>query len=203
MKLQHLALVQLSRTTEYPRHHPIISNMISEIEKIKDHLDEQIENQDTNINESLRDPAVDIGEYLDITYDINDILRSGFSYKTYIKTDEHVKWKEYFNCLVEYCVLDCDTEHFFHYTIKGFDMFEQPEELHCDDPCYDMVNNLKELFIKLKDEHNNILTRLMSPHDYLNFRFDKGRKHREMFRRRDRLFHKRNLLEDVMNWSRR
>jgi len=201
MNLQHLALAKFSKTHPYPKGNPIINNLIYEIQKMKDQLDVDIEAQEAAINRSLPDPVVDLDDYFGITCEIHEVLFSDFSYKTDIKTDEHIQWKEYFNCLYDHCVIDYDSEQFFHFTLSGFTLFDPPEPLEPGDICYGTVQTLRELFDKLHTEHRRVVSLLKSPSEYMKFRLSKGRSHLDMITRRDHLVRRRNSLVEIIKWS--
>jgi hypothetical protein len=186
MKLQYLALYKMSKTLEYPRDNQVIDNLIFEIEQVKDTMD---------VNEFLQDDEPDLDDYHQITYDIYETLFRVFDYTTTIKTIEHVHWKEYFHCLYEHCVIDYDSEQFFHFILKSFDLFEPPVDLAPADPCYDIVNTLTALFDKLKTEHIQISKQLLTPSDYMKYRIERGTKHFNMIRQRA-------VMESILNWSR-
>lgn len=198
MNLQHLALIRLIETGKCPVDNPVVDDLVFEIGTIKKQLDEKIEVQESIINNSLIDPCVDMDDYFDITCDIQDTLFVAFNYKDVIKTEEHIQWKEYFNCLYEHCVIDYDSEQMLWFTYKCFDMFEPPVELEFTDPCYIVVKTIKDLFGKLKEEHHNILSQLMPPSEYREYRLERGRIHLEMVQKRDELVRQRDAYETAI-----
>ena len=203
MNLQHLALIKMSTSMEYPKDNPVIDNLVYEFGEMKDHLDDDIDALESEINTSLNEPEADLDEYYDITHDIHEVLFRIFNYKTAVQTDLHVQWKEYFHCLYEHCVIDYDSEQFFHFALKSFDLFEPPTDIDSTDSCYVIVQTLKELFDRLKQEHTRITGHLMTPQKYKEFRLNKGRRHLEMIQTHRSLRQQLDKLDGVLEWSKR
>lgn len=181
----------------------VINDLIFEIEQIKEQLDDEIDNQESIINDSLQEDEPDLDDYYDISYDIYETLFRIFNYKTVVQSELHVQWKEYFHCLYEHCVIDYDSEQFFHFIVKSFDLFTPPEELSPSDPCYDIVRTLKNLFDKLKVEHIHITKQLLTPADYMTYRVERGMKHFQMIQHRNHLITRKNAMEGILKWSKR
>ena len=203
MKLQHLALLKMSQCMEYPVGNQVVDDLVFEIESIKERLDDEINSQESIINESLQEDEPDLDDYHDISYDIYETLFRVFNYKTVVQSELHVKWKEYFHCLYEHCVVDYDSEQFFYFILKSFDLFTAPDDLPPSDPCYHIVHTLQELFDKLKVEHINITRQLLTPTDYMTYRVERGMKHFQMIKHRNHLINHKGAMEGILKWSKR
>ena len=165
MKLEHMALYTIIKNVKYDGSNNVIENALFEIDQIIPKLEEELEE---HINQEPQMPVY-INDYTSYTYICNllsKLVFDNFNYNEHITTCEHVEWKEYFQTMYHYVVMnDIDEYTFLPCTLNYYDILPVPKMVDEKDDNYHIIMRINNLFLSLKEEHS-ILSKEISIESY-------------------------------------
>ena len=164
--LQHLAVLKLMETQPYDGNDPVIENVIFEAEQIRNNLEDELVLHHGR-KPRRGTPNFEFKFYNELMGTISTQLFDVFTYEDLITTREHVVWKEYFQTLYEFTVIDMnDSFYLLSSTLKHYDELEEPPMVDYNDPCYSNINYINNLFMSLRAEQEVLATQLTMKSDF-------------------------------------
>lgn len=202
VSLQHLAVYKLTETQRYDGEDPVIEDVIFEADQIRNNLDDELVLH-TCRKPQLKVSKFDLREYTRLMDTISYQLFDVFTYNDMISTSEHVTWKEYFQTLYEFVMVEGEGSHqLIASTLKYYEVIERPDMVGHRDPCFTVIHYIDQLFTSLRSEQESISKMCKMSEDYSS-NVEYGMKMIEWTRELKAIHEKLDIYDRIVRWSMR